>query len=63
MVLQHLRAARKIIDEHSPDKIIMFGGDCLVDQASFAYLNERYKGNIGILWIDAHPDISPPKRT
>ncbi len=41
----------------------MFGGDCLVDQASFAYLNERYKGNIGILWIDAHSDISTPKRT
>ena len=61
VVLQQLRAARKIIDEHSPDRIIMFGGDCLVDQAPFAYLNERYEGNLGILWIDAHPDISTPK--
>lgn len=61
IVLQQLRAARKIIDEHSPDRIIMFGGDCLVDQAPFTYLNERYEGNIGILWIDAHPDISTPK--
>ena len=60
VVLRQLRAARTIIDEHAPDRIIMFGGDCLVDQAPFAYLNERYQGRLGLLWIDAHPDISTP---
>lgn len=61
VVLRQMQAARKIIEEHSPDRIIMFGGDCLVSQAPFAYLNERYAGRIGFLWLDAHPDISTPK--
>lgn len=60
-VLKQLRAATKIIDEHAPDRIIMFGGDCLVNQAPFSYLNERYQGKLGLLWLDAHPDISTPK--
>lgn len=61
VALRQLQAARHIIDAHQPDRIIMFGGDCLVDQAPFAYLNERYQGKLGLLWIDAHPDISTPK--
>lgn len=60
-VLKQLRAARHIIDAYAPDRIIMFGGDCLVNQAPFAYLNERYAGKVGIIWIDAHPDITTPK--
>ena len=60
VVLRQLRAARKVIDEHRPDRIVMFGGDCLVSQAPFAYLNEIYEGKVGILWIDTHPDISTP---
>ncbi len=60
-VLQQFKVARKIIEDNKPDRIIMFGGDCLVSQAPFAYLNERYQGNVGILWIDAHPDISTPQ--
>lgn len=35
----------------------MFGGDCLVEQAPFAYLNERYGGELGLIWIDAHGDL------
>ncbi len=61
VVLRQLRAARNIIDAHAPDRIIMFGGDCHVSQAPFAYLNERYQGNVGLLWIDTHPDIATPK--
>lgn len=39
----------------------MFGGDCSATQIPFDYLNEKYGGKIGILWLDAHPDISSPK--
>lgn len=38
----------------------MIGGDCLVDLAPFAYLNERYDGDLAVLWVDAHPDIMTP---
>jgi arginase len=60
-ILRQMRAARNIIDAHAPDRVLTFGGDCLISQAPFAYLNERYDGKLGILWIDAHPDVTTPK--
>lgn len=60
MLLNQLMSATKIIETHQPDKIVMFGGDCLVSQAPFSYLNEKYNGNLGVLWLDAHPDVSTP---
>ena len=61
MILQQMEAATALLAAHKPDRVITLGGDCLVSQAPFAYLNERYEGDLGILWIDAHPDITTPK--
>ena len=61
VLLQQLRSAQNIIEEHQPDKVIVFGGDCLVSQAPFTYLNKKYDGKLGVLWLDAHPDVSTPK--
>jgi arginase len=61
ILLQQQRAARKIIEAYNPKRIIVFGGDCLVSQAPFAYLNEKYDGRLGVLWLDAHPDVSTPE--
>jgi arginase len=36
---------------------VTLGGDCLVSLAPFAYLNTRYDGQLGVLWVDAHPDV------
>ncbi|MCC8190800.1 MAG: arginase family protein [Planctomycetes bacterium] len=58
---KQLRAARHIIDAYEPDRVIVFGGDCLVSQAPFAYCNQRYGGELGVLWIDAHPDVTTPR--
>ena len=59
-LLQQVRAASRIIREHTPERIITFGGDCLVSQAPFSYLNDLYEGDLAILWIDAHPDVTTP---
>jgi len=59
-LMAQLQQARQIIDEHAPDRIVVFGGDCSVEQTPFAYLSERYDGRLGVLWIDAHPDIATP---
>ena len=59
-LLRQLAAARELIEAEAPDRIIVFGGDCLVEQAPFAYLNQRYGGKLGVLWIDAHPDVATP---
>ncbi len=59
-LLQQLRKARQLIDKHRPDRLVVLGGDCLVDLAPFAYLNERYAGDLAVLWVDTHPDIMTP---
>lgn len=61
IVIKQMKAARDILENKKPDRVVTFGGECLVSQAPFDYLNGHYKGNLGILWIDAHPDISTPE--
>ncbi|MEZ2128927.1 MULTISPECIES: arginase family protein [unclassified Sinorhizobium] len=62
-LLEQARAARSAIERHQPDRVLTIGGDCLVDLAPVAYLNKRYGGSLGVLWIDAHPDIQTLKDT
>ncbi|OLS62844.1 arginase family protein [Pseudomonas putida] len=59
-LLRQLRGARQLIDKHQPDRLVVLGGDCLVDLAPLAYLNERYDGDLAVLWVDAHPDVMTP---
>jgi arginase len=56
-LLAQAKAARRAIEKHQPDRIVALGGDCLIDLAPIAYLNKRYCGKLGILWIDSHPDV------
>jgi arginase len=60
-LLAQLNDARRLIDKHKPDRLVVLGGDCLVDLAPFAYLNERYDGELAVLWVDTHPDVMTPK--
>jgi arginase len=60
-LLRQARAAREAIERHRPDRIVSLGGDCLIDLAPMAYLNTRYGGDLGVLWVDAHPDVLTPK--
>lgn len=53
-------SAKAILEVQKPDKIITVGGNCIVSQVPFDYLHKRYE-NTGILWIDAHPDVSAIK--
>ena len=60
-VLSYAREARRLIQKHRPERIVTLGGDCLIDLAPMAWLNEVYDGNLGVLWIDAHPDVITPE--
>ncbi|CAI3945619.1 arginase family protein [Commensalibacter communis] len=60
-LLAQLQECEKIIQHHKPKKIVVFGGDCMVEQAPISYLNQLYDGNLGVLWMDAHPDVTTPK--
>ena len=56
-VISGIADAVKKIENEKPDRIITIGGNCMVSLAPFDYLHGIYD-NVGIVWIDAHPDVS-----
>ncbi|MFC6322405.1 arginase family protein [Companilactobacillus baiquanensis] len=60
-VLDNVHQAQKIVDAEQPNRIITLGGNCMVSQVPFSYLHDKYGDDVGIIWIDAHPDISNPQ--
>ncbi|MBY0794294.1 arginase family protein [Corynebacterium parakroppenstedtii] len=56
---QGIHSAQSILDDNRPDRVITIGGSCLVSVAPFDYLHGLYD-DVGIVWIDAHPDVSSP---
>lgn len=56
-VISGIRDAYSKLKSENPDKVITIGGNCLVSFAPFDYLHGKYE-NTGIIWIDAHPDVS-----
>ena len=63
VVLQQLRSALAIIQEHEPARITTVGGECSVSMAPFSYLINKHGADLAILWIDSHPDmgtVRPP---
>lgn len=62
-LLDELAEAKAVLHDKEPDKVIVFGGDCSVSQAPFDYLSGKYAEKLGVLWLDAHPDISTAEDT
>lgn len=60
-LIKQANAAFGILQNKQPDRVVVLGGECSVELAPFAYLLEKYKGDMAILWIDAHPDIKTPE--
>jgi len=60
VVKENVQISKRVLEEEQPEKIITLGGSCLVSQAPFDYLKGKYKDELGVIWIDAHPDISNP---
>ena len=54
------RAAVAMLEAENPDRIITLGGECSVSVPPFTYLAGKYAGDVAVLWIDAHPDITLP---
>ena len=60
MVKDNVNMAVEVLKEELPDKVITFGGSCLVSQAPFDYLHGKYGKELGVIWLDSHPDVSTP---
>jgi arginase len=46
--------------EQSPSRIFLIGGTCGTEAAPLAYLNERWDGQLAVVWFDAHADLNTP---
>ena len=60
VIVQQSAAAVSILDDEQPQRIITLGGECSVSVVPFTWLARKYDGDVAVLWIDAHPDITLP---
>jgi arginase family enzyme len=44
----------------APNRLAVVGGTCGVEVAPVAYCNERYAGDLAVLWLDGHADLNTP---
>lgn len=55
-----LRSIRTILEERSPDQLVLLGGGCAASIATVWYLKRRYR-QLRVIWIDAHGDLNTPE--
>lgn len=63
VIRQQMDQARQILDSHQPQKLVTFGGSCSADIVSAAYINQRYQGDVALIYIDAHGDLNSPQES
>lgn len=60
IIAEQTAAAIATLSVAAPDRVGTLGGECSVSVPVFTYLAEKYDGDVAIVWIDAHPDITLP---
>lgn len=60
-IFRQLTQSKALIMQEKPETIFTIGGGCDADIASIAYLNEKMKSDMTVLWFDAHGDINTPE--
>jgi arginase len=60
-LLEQLKSVRTLLETYNPERILTLGGDCACDIAQITYLNERYAGELSVVWLDAHADLNTPE--
>ena len=60
VIAKQTKTAVAMLDVEKPERIITLGGECSVSVVPFTWLAKKYEGDVAVLWIDAHPDITLP---
>lgn len=60
VIAKQTKTAVAMLDVEQPERIITLGGECSVSIVPFTWLAKKYEGDVAVLWIDAHPDITLP---
>jgi len=50
----------EVLAERQPSRLFVVGGTCGVELAPVSYLNARYRGDLAVVWLDAHADLNTP---
>lgn len=56
-----IKQVNTLLDTKNPEIIFTCGGDCSSDFAQISYMNEKYNGDMTLIWIDAHADLNTPQ--
>lgn len=59
-VLEQLGRVTNILKESRPERIMTIGGDCGIELGPVSYLNQKYEGDLALVWFDAHGDLNTP---
>lgn len=57
---RQMQSAYERLQKDAPDKVFVLGGGCDADVPAIVYLNEKYQGNLTVIWLDAHGDLNMP---
>ena len=60
-ILRQLKDANLMVASEEPDRIFTVGGGCDVEIIPVSYLNNKLKGDLTVLWLDAHGDLNTPE--
>ncbi len=60
-ILTQLKNAILMISAEKPESIFTIGGGCDVEIVPVSYMNEKFKEDMTVLWIDAHGDLNTPE--
>ena len=60
IIVRQAKAALDILNVEQPRRIVTLGGECSVSVVPFTYLANKYRDDVAMIWIDAHPDITLP---
>jgi arginase len=59
-IVTQLQTACDRLTGADPDRVFSIGGDCGIEIAPASFLNKKYAGDLGLIWLDAHGDLNMP---
>ena len=60
---RQMRSAYEHLRTDAPDRLFTLGGGCDADVPAIVYLSEKYRGNLTLVWLDAHGDLNAPEES
>jgi arginase len=60
-IAARLPLALAALNERHPSRLFTIGGTCGVELAPVSYLNAHYRGDLAVVWLDAHADLNTPE--